>query len=84
MLFIKQKYLPYRIAFFSVGVTLLVKLGLEHLTGITSSFSLWLIAIAISTWYGSIISGLTSVFLAALASHYFFTISISKFSRRKT
>jgi PAS domain S-box-containing protein len=73
MLFIKQKYLPYRIAFFSVGVTLLVKLGLEHLTGITSSFSLWLIAIAISTWYGSIISGLTSVFLAALASHYFFT-----------
>jgi PAS domain S-box-containing protein len=73
MLFIKQKYLPYRIAFFSVGVTLLVKLGLEHLTGITSSFSLWLIAIAISTWYGSIISGLISVFLAALASHYFFT-----------
>ncbi len=73
MLFIKQKYLPYRIAFFSVGVTLLVKLGLEHLTEITSSFSLWLIAIAISTWYGSIISGLTSVFLAALASHYFFT-----------
>lgn len=73
MLFIKQKYLPYRIAFFSVGVTLLVKLGLEHLTGITSSFSLWLIAIAISTWYGSIISGLASVFLAALASHYFFT-----------
>lgn len=73
MLFIKQKYLPYRIAFFSVGVTLLVKLGLEHLTGITSSFSLWLIAISISTWYGSIISGLTSVFLAALASHYFFT-----------
>jgi PAS domain S-box-containing protein len=73
MLFIKQKYLPYRIAFFSVGVTLLVKLGLEHLTGITSSLSLWLIAIAISTWYGSIISGLTSVFLAALASHYFFT-----------
>ncbi|MFN6456110.1 MAG: ATP-binding protein [Nostoc sp. EfeVER01] len=73
MLFIKQKYLPYRIAFFSVGVTLLVKLGLEHLTGITSSFSLWLIAIFISTWYGSIILGLTSVFLAALASHYFFT-----------
>jgi PAS domain S-box-containing protein len=73
MLFIKQKYLSYRIAFFSVGVTLLVKLGLEHLTGITSSFSLWLIAIAISTWYGSIILGLTSVFLAALASHYFFT-----------
>lgn len=73
MLLIKQKYLPYRIAFFSVGATLLVKLGLEHLTGITSSFSLWLIAIAISTWYGSIISGLTSVFLAALASHYFFT-----------
>ncbi|WP_414567920.1 ATP-binding protein [Nostoc sp. CCY 9925] len=73
MLFIKQKYLPYRIAFFSVGVTLLVKLGLEHLTGITNSFSLWLIAIATSTWYGSIISGLTSVFLAALASHYFFT-----------
>lgn len=73
MLFIKQKYLPYRIAFFSVGVTLLVKLGLEHLTGITSSFSLWLIAIFISTWYGSIISGLASVFLAALASHYFFT-----------
>ncbi|WP_260446773.1 ATP-binding protein [Nostoc sp. 2RC] len=73
MLFIKQKYLPYRIAFFSVGVTLLVKLGLEHLTGITSSFSLWLIASAISTWYGSIISGLASVFLAALASHYFFT-----------
>lgn len=73
MLFIKQKYLPYRIAFFSVGVTLLVKLGLEHLTVITSSFSLWLIAISISTWYGSIISGLTSVFLAALASHYFFT-----------
>ncbi|WP_414516389.1 ATP-binding protein [Nostoc sp. PCC 9305] len=73
MLFIKQKYLPYRIAFFSVGATLLVKLGLEHLTGITNSFSLWLIAIAISTWYGSIISGLTSVFLAALASHYFFT-----------
>ncbi|AVH68413.1 hybrid sensor histidine kinase/response regulator [Nostoc sp. 'Peltigera membranacea cyanobiont' N6] len=73
MLFIKQKYLPYRIAFFSVGATLLVKLGLEHLTGITSSFSLWLIAISISTWYGSIISGLTSVFLAALASHYFFT-----------
>ncbi|MDZ8091492.1 MAG: ATP-binding protein [Nostoc sp. DedQUE05] len=73
MLFIKQKYLPYRIAFFSVGVTLLVKLGLEHLTGITSSFSLWVIAISISTWYGSIISGLTSVFLAALASHYFFT-----------
>ncbi len=73
MLFIKQKYLPYRIAFFSVGVTLLVKLGLEHLTGITSSFSLWLIAISISTWYGSIISGLTSLFLAALASHYFFT-----------
>ncbi|WDD36362.1 ATP-binding protein (plasmid) [Nostoc sp. UHCC 0926] len=73
MLFIKQKYLPYRIAFFSVGVTLLVKLGLEHLTGITSSFSLWLIAISISTWHGSIISGLTSLFLAALASHYFFT-----------
>ncbi|MCF2151351.1 ATP-binding protein [Desmonostoc muscorum LEGE 12446] len=73
MLLIKQKYLPYRTAFFSVGVTLLVKLGLEHLTGITSSFSLWLIAISISTWYGSIISGLTSVFLAALASHYFFT-----------
>lgn len=73
MLLIKQKYLPYRIAFFNVGVTLLVKLGLEHLTGITSSFSLWLIAISISTWYGSIISGLTSVFLAALASHYFFT-----------
>ncbi|MFQ4143864.1 ATP-binding protein [Chlorogloeopsis sp. ULAP02] len=73
MLFIKQKYLPYRIAFFSVGVTLLVKLGLEHLTGITSSFSLWVIAISISTWYGSIISGLASVFLAALASHYFFT-----------
>jgi PAS domain S-box-containing protein len=73
MLFIKQKYLPYRIAFFSVGVTLLVKLGLEHLTGITSSFSLWLIAISISTWYGSITSGLASVFLAALASHYFFT-----------
>lgn len=73
MLFIKQKYLPYRIAFFSVGVTLLVKLGLEHLTGITSSFSLWLIAISTSTWYGSIISGLTSLFLAALASHYFFT-----------
>ncbi|WP_099066960.1 hybrid sensor histidine kinase/response regulator [Nostoc linckia] len=73
MLFIKQKYLPYRIAFFSVGVTLLVKLGLEHLTVITSSFSLWLIAISISTWYGSIISGLTSMFLAALASHYFFT-----------
>ena len=73
MLFIKQKYLPYRIAFFSVGATLLVKLGLEHLTGITSYFSLWLIAIAISTWYGSIISGLISVFLAALASHYFFT-----------
>ncbi len=73
MLFIKQKYLPYAIAFFSVGVTLLVKLGLEDVTGITSSFSLWLIAISISTWYGSIISGLTSVFLAALASHYFFT-----------
>ncbi|MBC1236179.1 response regulator [Nostoc sp. 2RC] len=52
---------------------MLVKLGLEHLTGITSSFSLWLIASAISTWYGSIISGLASVFLAALASHYFFT-----------
>ncbi|MEH2062410.1 MAG: ATP-binding protein [Nostoc sp.] len=73
MLFIKQKYLPYRIAFFSVGVTLLVKLGLEHLTGITSSFSLWLIAISINTWYGSITSGLASVFLAALANHYFFT-----------
>ncbi|AFZ28361.1 signal transduction histidine kinase (plasmid) [Cylindrospermum stagnale PCC 7417] len=73
MLFNKQKYLPYGIAFFSVGVTLLVKLGLEHLTGITSSFSLWLIAISINTWYGSIISGLISVFLAALASHYFFT-----------
>ncbi|MHC5897702.1 hypothetical protein, partial [Nostoc sp.] len=29
MLFIKQKHLPYAIAFFSVGVTLLVKLGLE-------------------------------------------------------
>ncbi|BDI20908.1 hypothetical protein ANSO36C_67100 (plasmid) [Nostoc cf. commune SO-36] len=52
---------------------MLVKLGLEHLTGITSYFSLWLIAISISTWYGSIISGLISVFLAALASHYFFT-----------
>jgi PAS domain S-box-containing protein len=73
MLFIRPKYLPYRIAFFSVGVTLLVKLGLEHLTGTTSSFSLWLIAISINTWYGSIISGLTSVFLAALASYYFFT-----------
>jgi PAS domain S-box-containing protein len=73
MLLIKQKYLRYRIAFFSVGVTLLVKLGLEHLTGITSYFSLWLIAIAISTWYGSIISGLIAVFLATLASHYFFT-----------
>ncbi|MBD2200557.1 MULTISPECIES: ATP-binding protein [Calothrix] len=73
MLFIKQKYLPYGIAFFSVGATLLVKLALEYLTGITSSFSLWLIAISVSTWYGSIISGLISVFLAALASHYFFT-----------
>ncbi len=73
MLFIRPKYLPYGIAFFSVGVTLLVNLGLEHLTGITSSFSLWLIAISINTWYGSIISGLTSVFLAALASYYFFT-----------
>ncbi|MBN3946111.1 MAG: response regulator [Nostoc sp. NMS7] len=76
MLFIKQKYLPYAIAFFSVGVTLLVKLGLEDVTGITSSFSLWLIAISINTWYGSITSGLTSVFLAALANHYFFTIQI--------
>lgn len=73
MLFIKQKYLPYAIAFFSVGVTLLVKLGLENVTGITSSFSLWLIAISINTWYGSITSGLASVFLAALANHYFFT-----------
>lgn len=73
MLFIKQKYLPYAIAFFSVGVTLLVKLGLEDVTGITSSFSLWLIAISINTWYGSITSGLASVFLAALANHYFFT-----------
>ncbi|MHC5897704.1 DUF4118 domain-containing protein, partial [Nostoc sp.] len=42
-------------------------------TGITSSFSLWLIAISINTWYGSITSGLASVFLAALANHYFFT-----------
>ncbi|MDZ7960182.1 MAG: ATP-binding protein [Aulosira sp. DedQUE10] len=73
MLFIKQKYLPYGIVFFSVGATLLVKLALEYLTGITSSFSLWLIAISVSTWYGSIISGLISVFLAALATHYFFT-----------
>lgn len=73
MLLIKQKYLPYAIAFFSVGVTLLVKLGLEDVTGITSSFSLWLIAISINTWYGSITSGLASVFLAALANHYFFT-----------
>jgi PAS domain S-box-containing protein len=37
------------------------------------TFRLWLIAISINTWYGSITSGLTSVFLAALASHYFFT-----------
>ncbi|MCC2691567.1 ATP-binding protein [Nodularia sp. LEGE 04288] len=73
MLFIRQKYLPYRMAFLSVGVTLLVKLGLEYLIGITSSFSLWLIAVSISTWYGNIVSGLISVLLAGLASHYFFT-----------
>lgn len=79
MLFIKQKYLLYRIVFFSVGATLLVKLALEYLTGITSSFSLWLIAISVSTWYGSIISGLISVFLAALATHYFFTDPSSTF-----
>ncbi|BAZ33942.1 PAS/PAC sensor hybrid histidine kinase (plasmid) [Cylindrospermum sp. NIES-4074] len=83
MLFNKQKYLPYGIAFFSVGVTLLLKLGLEHLTGIASYFSLWLIAISISTWYGNIVSGLISVFLAALASRYFFTEPSSTFNNQE-
>ncbi|MBD0269746.1 MAG: PAS domain-containing protein, partial [Cyanobacteria bacterium Co-bin8] len=64
---------PYTTAVLSVGLALVLMLGLNPVAGMTQTpFLLFFGAVVLSAWQGGIRSGLVATGLAALISNYFF------------
>jgi PAS domain S-box-containing protein len=70
---------PYALAFLALGVALLVALAAQSVGLNDADLPLFLIAIAISVWYGNAGSAAVSVVVAALCVDYFFTAPLYSF-----
>jgi PAS domain S-box-containing protein len=76
---------PYTTAVLSVGIALVLMLGLDPLAAMTQTpFLLFFGAVVISAWQGGIRSGLMSTLLGALISNYFFLAPLNSFALNYT